>query len=245
MRKKIIAGNWKMNNTLAESVAFINEIKAEIDTEEVDVVVCPNALSTVSVVNLLEGTNIATGVQNVSAENKGAFTGETSAEMVVAAGAKYAIVGHSERRQQHNETNQMVNLKVLKCLEKGVTPIMCVGETLEQRQQDMHFIHIRLQVEEGLKKVENPASVVIAYEPIWAIGTGVCATEKEAEEMCKYIRNVVAGVFSQRDAEAVRIQYGGSVTKDNAKTILNMPNIDGALVGGASLKRDFIDIVHF
>lgn len=245
MRRKIIAGNWKMNNTVIDAVKFINEIKDEIDREDIDVVVCPNNLSVISVVNELEDTSIEVGVQNIHPEDKGAYTGETSLDMVIASGAEYAIVGHSERRAMFGETNEFVNKKVLKCLEKDITPIMCVGETLEERQSGKLFDIIKSQVTVGLNNVEDVTKVVIAYEPIWAIGTGVTATKEQAEEMCKYIRDLIKDLYSPEDSEETRIQYGGSVTKDNAKDILNMPNIDGALVGGASLKKDFIDIVNF
>lgn len=245
MRKKIIAGNWKMNNTVIDAVKFVNEIKDKIDREDRDVVICPNMLSVISVVNELEDTSIEVGVQNVHPMEKGAFTGETSLDMVVTSGAEYAIVGHSERRTLFGETDDFINLKVLKCIEKDITPILCVGETLEERESGKLFDIIKMQLIADLNNVEDITKVVIAYEPIWAIGTGVTATKEQAEEMCAYIRDVISEIYNADDAEEVRIQYGGSVTKDNAKDILNMPNIDGALVGGASLKEDFIDIVNF
>ncbi len=245
MRRKIIAGNWKMNNTVIDAVKFVNEIKGKIDREDRDVVICPNMLSVISVVNELEDTNIEVGVQNVHPMDKGAFTGETSLDMVIASGAEYAIVGHSERRALFAETDAMINLKVLKCIEKEITPILCVGETLEERESGELFDVIKMQLVADLNNVEDITKVVVAYEPIWAIGTGKTATKEQAEEMCGYIRDVISEIYNADDAEEVRIQYGGSVTKDNAKEILNMPNIDGALVGGASLKADFIDIVNF
>ena len=245
MRKKIIAGNWKMNNNVIETVKFIKEIKDQINREDRDVVICPNALSVISLVNELEDTNIEVGVQNIHPMEKGAYTGETSLDMVVCSGAEYAIVGHSERRAIFGETDEFINQKVIKCLEKDITPILCVGETLEQREAGELFDIIRMQIIADLNNVEDVTKVVIAYEPIWAIGTGVTATKEQAEEMCAYIRDVISEIYNADDSEEVRIQYGGSVTKDNAKDILNMPNIDGALVGGASLKIDFIDIVNF
>lgn len=245
MRKKIIAGNWKMNNTVIDAVKFLNEIKDQIDREDRDVVICPNMLSVISVVNELEDTNIEVGVQNVHPAEKGAYTGETSLDMVIASGAEYAIVGHSERRAMFFETDEFVNEKVLKCIEKEITPILCVGESLEQRENGKMFEIVKEQVQKALKDVNKEADFIVAYEPIWAIGTGVTATSAQAEEMCKYIREVLKEMFGEEKAEEVRIQYGGSVNKENAKEILNMPNIDGALVGGASLKKDFIDIVNF
>ena len=245
MRRKIIAGNWKMNNTVIDAVKFISDIKSKIDRDDRDVVICPNMLSVISVVNELEDTNIEVGVQNVHPMDKGAFTGETSLDMVVASGAEYAIVGHSERRAIFGETDLFINSKVLKCIEKEITPILCVGETLEERESGSLYEIIKMQIMAGLNNVEDVTKVVIAYEPIWAIGTGVTATADEAEEMCAYIREVISEIYNADDSEEVRIQYGGSVTKDNVKELLNMPNIDGALVGGASLKEDFIDIVNF
>ena len=186
MRRKIIAGNWKMNNTVIDAVKFISDIKSKIDRDDRDVVICPNMLSVISVVNELEDTNIEVGVQNVHPMDKGAFTGETSLDMVVASGAEYAIVGHSERRAIFGETDLFINSKVLKCIEKEITPILCVGETLEERESGSLYEIIKMQIIAGLNNVEDVTKVVIAYEPIWAIGTGVTATADEAEEMCAY-----------------------------------------------------------
>lgn len=248
MRKKIIAGNWKMNYTTLEAENFINEIKDRINTTEVDVVLCPNFVSLETVSNLIEGTNIKLGAQNVHVEDKGAYTGETSADMLLSVNVEYCIVGHSERRSLFNETNEVINKKAIKLLEKDITPIICVGETLEEREAGKEFEVVETQVIECLKDIPEDKvkrNIVIAYEPIWAIGTGKTATSEQAEEMCKFIRSVIAKMYKENVALNVRIQYGGSVKPSNASEILNMENIDGALVGGASLTNDFVSIVNY
>ena len=248
MRKKIIAGNWKMNNTITEATELVNSIKDGINTDEVDVVLCPNFVSLSTVSDLVDETKISLGAQNVYFEDKGAYTGETSVDMLISAGVKYCIVGHSERRAYFNETDEIVNKKVKKLLEKDLNPIICVGETLEQRNEEKMFDVVKSQVINALKDVtkeQMKRNVVIAYEPIWAIGTGVTATDEQAEQMCKYIRDVIAKIYDEVIADKVRIQYGGSVKPSNASKILNMPNIDGALVGGASLTNDFVAIVNY
>ncbi|MEG2348529.1 MAG: triose-phosphate isomerase [Clostridia bacterium] len=248
MRKKIIAGNWKMNYTMTKAEDFVNEIKHSINTDEVDVVLCPNFVSLSSVSDAIEGTKIKLGAQNVYFEDKGAYTGETSVDMLISANVKYCIVGHSERRQYFNETNEIVNLKAKKLLEKDIYPIVCVGETLNERKSGKMFEIVEEQIKISLKdisKEDMKAKVVIAYEPIWAIGTGVTASSDEAEQMCKFIRDVVSRMYDEYIADCIRIQYGGSVKGSNAAQILNMPNIDGALVGGASLTNEFAAIVNF
>ena len=248
MRKKIIAGNWKMNYCVNKAEDFVSEIKDAINTDEVDVVICPNFVSLDRISDLLDGTNIKLGAQNVHTEDKGAYTGETSVNMLAAVGVKYCIVGHSERRQYFAETNQIVNQKAKKLLEKDINPIVCVGETLEEREANTMFDVVEKQVRESLEGIEEAQmkrNVVIAYEPIWAIGTGKTATAEQANEMCKFIREVVAKMYNESVAEAVRIQYGGSVKPANANEILNMSDIDGALVGGASLTNDFVAIVNY
>ena len=248
MRKKVIAGNWKMNNTITEATELVNSIKDGINTDEVDVVLCPNFVSLSTVSDLIDETKISLGAQNVYFEDKGAYTGETSVDMLISAGVKYCIVGHSERRAYFNETDEIVNKKVKKLLEKDLNPIICVGETLEQRNEEKMFDVVKSQVINALKDVtkeQMKRNVVIAYEPIWAIGTGVTATDEQAEQMCKYIRDVIAKIYDEVIADKVRIQYGGSVKPSNASKILNMPNIDGALVGGASLTNDFVAIVNY
>lgn len=248
MRKKIIAGNWKMNYTTLEAENFINEIKDRVNTDEVDVVLCPNFVSLETVSNLIDETNIKLGAQNVYVEDKGAYTGETSADMLLSVNVKYCIIGHSERRSLFNETNEFINKKAIKLLEKDINPIICVGETLEERETGKEFEIVEKQVIECLKDIPEDRvkrNVVIAYEPIWAIGTGKTATSEQAEQMCKFIREVIAKMYKETVAQNVRIQYGGSVKPSNASEILNMENIDGALVGGASLTNDFVSIVNY
>lgn len=247
MRKKIIAGNWKMNMTPAKSVELINSLKNEINTDEVDVVVCPPFVCLPTVLEAVKGTNIAVGAQNMHFEENGAYTGEIAPSMLVELGVKYVILGHSERRQYFAETDQTVNKKTLKALEHGLVPVVCVGESLEERQQGVTIDLVRLQTKIALKDVsaEDAKKVVIAYEPIWAIGTGMTATSAQAEEVCAAIRQVIAEVYSQEVADAVRVQYGGSVNGGNANELFNMGNIDGGLVGGASLKPEFASIVNY
>lgn len=248
MRKKIIAGNWKMNYCVNKAEDFVSEIKDAINTDEVDVVICPNFVSLDRLSDLLDGTNIKLGAQNVHTEDKGAYTGETSVNMLAAVGVQYCIVGHSERRQYFAETNQVVNLKAKKLLEKDINPIVCVGETLEEREANTMFDVVEKQVREsldGIEEAQMKRNVVIAYEPIWAIGTGKTATAEQANEMCRFIREVVSKMYNESVAQAVRIQYGGSVKPANANEILNMSDIDGALVGGASLTNDFVAIVNY
>lgn len=248
MRKKIIAGNWKMNYTLTEADNFVNEIKDRINTNEVDVVLCPNNICLERVSDIIDGTNIKLGAQNVHFEDKGAYTGETSANMLLSLDVKYVIVGHSERREYFNETDETVNKKVKKLLEKNIMPIICVGETLEQREKGELYDFISSQVKNALADISEDDvknNIVIAYEPIWAIGTGVTATSLQAQEMCKFIRDEVRKLYNDKVAENIRIQYGGSVKPSNANEILNMQDIDGALVGGASLTNDFVAIVNY
>ncbi len=248
MRKKIIAGNWKMNYCVNKAEEFVSQIKDTINTNEVDVVICPNFVALDRISDLIDGTNISLGAQNVYFEDKGAYTGETSVNMLAAVGVKYCIVGHSERRQYFNETNEIVNKKAKKLLEKDISPIVCVGETLEERESNKMFEVVEKQVIESLDGIENISianKVIVAYEPIWAIGTGKTATAQQANEMCKYIRDVISKMYDEETAQKVRIQYGGSVKPNNANEILNMSDIDGALVGGASLTNDFVAIVNY
>ena len=248
MRKKIIAGNWKMNYCVNKAEDFVSEIKDAINTDEVDVVICPNFVALDRLSDILDGTNIKLGAQNVHTEDKGAYTGETSVNMLAAVGVKYCIVGHSERRQYFAETNEIVNKKAKKLLEKDINPIVCVGETLEEREANTMFDVVEKQVREsldGIEEAQMKRNVVIAYEPIWAIGTGKTATAEQANEMCRFIREVVSKMYNESVAQAVRIQYGGSVKPSNANEILNMSDIDGALVGGASLTNDFTAIVNY
>lgn len=247
MRKKIVAGNWKMNMTPASAVELINSLKDKINTTDVEVVVCPPFVCLPAVLDAVKGTNIGVGAQNMHFEEKGAFTGEIAPDMLVELGVKYVVIGHSERRQYFAETDETVNKKVLKAIEHNLVPIICVGESLEEREQGITIDLVRLQTKIALKdvKAEDAKNVVIAYEPIWAIGTGKTATSAQAEEVCKAIREVVAEVYGQEVADAVRVQYGGSVNGGNANELFNMGNIDGGLVGGASLKEEFTSIVNY
>ena len=246
-RKKIIAGNWKMNMTPSEAVELVNTLKSLVVTEEADVVFCVPAIDIIPVVEAAKGSNIQVGAENMYFEEKGAYTGEISPNMLTDAGVKYVVLGHSERREYFAETNETVNKKMLKAFEHGLTPIMCCGETLEQREQGVTMDFIRQQVKVGFQNVtaDQAKTAVIAYEPIWAIGTGKTATTEQAEEVCAGIRACIAEVYDEATAEAIRIQYGGSVTAGNAAELFAQADIDGGLVGGASLKADFGKIVNY
>lgn len=246
-RKKIVAGNWKMNMTPSQAVALCNELKDLVKSDEVDVVYCVPAIDIVPVVEAVKGTNVAVGAENMYFEEKGAYTGEISAEMLKDAGVKYVIIGHSERRDYFKEDDALLNKKVKKAFEAGLTPILCCGETLEQREMGITLDWIRMQIKSDLVGIsaEQVASMVIAYEPIWAIGTGKTATTEQAQEVCKAVRDCVAEIYDAATADAVRIQYGGSVNAGNAAELFAQPDIDGGLVGGASLKADFGKIVNY
>ncbi len=247
MRKKIIAGNWKMNKTPSEAVALIDELKPLVANDEVDVVFCVPAIDIVPAVEATKDTNINIGAENLYFEESGAYTGEIAPNMLTDAGVKYVIIGHSERREYFAETDETVNKKVLKAIEHGITPIICCGETLEQREQGITIDWVRMQIKIAYQGVsaDDAKNTVIAYEPIWAIGTGKTATSDQAEEVCAAIRECIAEVYDQATADAIRIQYGGSMNADNAAELLAKPNIDGGLVGGASLKADFGKIVNY
>jgi triosephosphate isomerase (TIM) len=247
MRKKIIAGNWKMNKTPEQALEFLNSIKDKVNVNTADVVFCAPAVSLMVLSEAVKETNISIGAQNMYFEESGAFTGEISADMLISIGVKYVILGHSERRELFNETDELVNKKVITALNKGLIPILCCGETLKQREQGITVDLVRQQIKIGLKDISNDdiEKVVIAYEPIWAIGTGVTATSEQAEEVCKAIRLVVCEIYNESISNKVRIQYGGSVSGANATELFNMPNIDGGLVGGASLKLEFEQIVNY
>ena len=246
-RKKIVAGNWKMNMTPSQAVKLVEELKPLVVSDDVEVVYCVPAIDIVPVVEAVKGTNVAVGAENMYFEEKGAYTGEISPAMLVDAGVKYVVLGHSERREYFGETNEDVNKKVLKAFEHGITPIMCCGESLEQREQGITMDWIRQQVKVGLQNVtaDQAKTMVIAYEPIWAIGTGKTATSEQAQEICKGIRDCVAEIYDTDTAAAIRIQYGGSVNAGNAAELFAMGDIDGGLVGGASLKPDFGKIVNY
>jgi triosephosphate isomerase (TIM) len=247
MRKKIIAGNWKMNKTPAETVALINELKPLVVTEEADVVFCVPAISLTTALEAAKGTNIEIGAQNMYFEESGAYTGEIAPNMLTSIGVKYVIIGHSERREYFAESDETVNKKVLKAFEHGITPIVCCGESLTQREQGITIDWIRQQIKIAFLSVtaEQAKTAVIAYEPIWAIGTGKVATTEQAEEVCKAIRECIAEIYDEATAAAIRIQYGGSVTAASAAELFSQPDIDGGLVGGASLKADFGKIVNY
>lgn len=247
MRKKIIAGNWKMNMTPSQAVALVNELKPLVANEDVDVVFCVPAIDIIPVVEAVKGSNIQVGAENMYFEEKGAFTGEISPEMLTDAGVKYVIIGHSERREYFAETDETVNKKVLKALEHGLTPIVCCGESLTQREQGITIDWIRQQIKIAFLNVtaSQAATTVIAYEPIWAIGTGKVATTEQAEEVCAAIRACIAEIYDEATAESIRIQYGGSVSASSAPELFAQANIDGGLVGGASLKADFGKIVNY
>ena len=245
-RKKIIAGNWKMNKTPSEAVELVNLLKDLVKNDDVDVVYCVPAIDIVPVVEATKGTNVAVGAENMYFEESGAYTGEISAAMLVDAGVKYVIIGHSERRDYFKEDDVLLNKKVKKAFEAGITPILCCGESLEQRELGVTMDWIRLQIKSDLAGVtaDQVKSMVIAYEPIWAIGTGKTATSDQAQEVCKGIRDLIAEIYDTDTAEAVRIQYGGSMNAGNAKELLAKPNIDGGLIGGASLKAEFGQVVN-
>ena len=246
-RKKIIAGNWKMNMTPSEAVKLVEELKPLVVNDEVDVVFCVPAIDIIPAMEAAKGTNIQIGAENMYFEEKGAYTGEISPNMLVDAGVKYVIIGHSERREYFAETDETVNNKVLKAFEHGLTPIICCGETLTQREQGITLDWIRQQIKIAFQNVtaEQAKTAVIAYEPIWAIGTGKTATSDQAEEVCGAIRACIAEVYDEATAAEIRIQYGGSVNAGNAAELFAKPDIDGGLVGGASLKPDFGKIVNY
>ena len=247
MRKPIIAGNWKMHKTIAEALEFVNEVKDRVNNDKVEAVICAPFTLLKDLKQATKGTNIKIGAQNMHFEESGAYTGEISAAMLKEMGVKYVVIGHSERRQYFAETDETVNKKVKKALESGLLPIMCCGETLEQREANITIEWVRMQIKCGLAGIsaDDVKKVVVAYEPIWAIGTGKTATSAQAQEVCAAIRQVLAEIYGQAVADEVRIQYGGSVNGKNAAELFAMADIDGGLVGGASLKEEFADIVHY
>lgn len=247
MRRKIVAGNWKMNKTPLQAVALVNELKPLVDNKEVDVVFCVPAIDLIPVLDAVKGSNIEVGAENMYFEDAGAYTGEIAPNMLTDVGVKYVIVGHSERREYFAETDETVNKKVLKAFEVGITPIVCCGETLTQREQGITIDWVRMQIKIAFRNVnaDNAKKAVIAYEPIWAIGTGVTATTEQAQEVCKAIRDCIAEIYDTDTANAIRIQYGGSVNAKNASELFAQPDIDGGLVGGASLKAEFGNIVNY
>ena len=245
-RRKIIAGNWKMNMTPSQALALVEELKPLVGNDAVDVVFCVPAIDIVPVVEAVKGTNIQVGAENMYFEEKGAYTGEIAPAMLTDAGVKYVILGHSERREYFKETDADINKKVLKAFEHGITPIICCGESLTQREQGITIDWVRQQIKIAFQQVsaDQAKTAVIAYEPIWAIGTGKTATAEQAEEVCGAIRAVIRSMFDARVARAVSILYGGSMNASNCDELLAQPDIDGGLIGGASLKTaDFARIV--
>ena len=236
-----------MNMTPSEAVALVNELKPLVVNEDVDVVFCVPAIDIIPAMEAAKGTNIYIGAENMYYEEKGAYTGEISPNMLVDVGVKYVIIGHSERREYFAETDETVNKKVLKAFEHGITPIVCCGETLTQREQGITIDWIRQQIKIAFLNVtaDQAKTAVIAYEPIWAIGTGKVATTEQAEEGCAAIRGCIGEIYDEATAEAIRIQYGGSVSASSAPELFEQPDIDGGLVGGASLKPDFGKIVNY
>jgi triosephosphate isomerase len=246
MRKKIIAGNWKMNMTPSETLIFLDSIKDELKYTACEVVFCVPFLSISNAVKSIEGYNVQIGAQNMHYLDKGAYTGEISAAMLLETGITYVIIGHSERRLYYNETDESINKKVQKAVEVGIKPIVCVGESLDQRKNNIEKDVIYNQIHAAFDGIEHDevSAITIAYEPIWAIGTGITATDEQANEMCAYIRKVLNDKYGAISKE-VSILYGGSVNENNVNALMKMSDIDGALVGGASLKQSFVKIVEY
>ena len=246
-RKTVIAGNWKMNMTPSSTKAFITELAPMVAGKDgCDIVLCVPFVDIAPAVEAAKGTNIKIGAENVHFAKSGAYTGEISADMLNEVGAEYVVIGHSERRQYFGETDETVNKRMHAALAAGLVPIVCVGESLEERETGKTEQVLKVQVEEGLKGLDDVSKIVIAYEPIWAIGTGKTATAEQANETIGFIRKTCGEVFCPKCAEKVRIQYGGSMNAKNCKELMAMPEIDGGLIGGASLKaEDFSIIVNF
>jgi triosephosphate isomerase len=246
LRKAVIAGNWKMNNTPAETTALINEMKPLVAGADCDVVICAPFVDLQAALAAAEGSNIKIGAENCHWAEKGAFTGEVSAPMLKAMGVPYVIIGHSERRQYFGETDETVNKRVRAALDSGLTVILCVGEVLEEKEQGVTFEIVGKQTKIALQGVSEAEldKIIIAYEPVWAIGTGKTATADQADEVNGYIRQVIADLYSKAAADAFVVQYGGSMNAANAEELLDKENVDGGLIGGASLKaQDFSVIV--
>lgn len=248
MRRKVVAGNWKMNNDINATVDLISALKAGLKSSEPksDVIICPPFTSLETAKELIKNSDIKLGAQNMHFEENGAFTGEISAAMLRGTGCEYVILGHSERRTIFQESDELINKKIKKALLSGLKPIFCIGETLEERESGITFDVITRQIQNGLNGISSLENIIIAYEPVWAIGTGRTASPAQAEEVHSFIRNLLTKMYGEKEAQSVIIQYGGSVKADNASELLNMPNIDGALVGGACLKADsFLAIINY
>ncbi len=248
LRKPIIAGNWKMNNTIAETEALVKDLIPLVADAKCDVVICTPYTDLAKAVELTKGTNIKVGAENVHWAEKGAFTGEISAKMLVELGVEYVIIGHSERRQYFGETDASVNARTKAALAAGLIPIVCVGETLEQREKNRTKAVVRKQINGAFADIpeEDAKKIVVAYEPVWAIGTGKTATDEQAQETIKNIRSMIAHLYGRKFANRLRIQYGGSMNPKNVKGLMAQPDIDGGLIGGASLKAvDFSQVVKY
>ncbi|MBN1479720.1 triose-phosphate isomerase [candidate division KSB1 bacterium] len=247
MRKRIIAGNWKMNTTVDEAVELAKAIKAKYDNFDIDVVLCAPFTNLYAVHQVIQQTPIGLGAQDVYWEEKGAFTGQISATMLKAVGCQYVIIGHSERRQYFGETDETVNKKTKKAFEHHLTPIVCVGELLQEREADETETVVERQMKGALAGLSETdvSQLIIAYEPVWAIGTGKVATPQQAQDVHEYIRGLLEKMYNSELAESIRIQYGGSMKPDNASDLLAQPDIDGGLIGGASLQADsFLGIIN-
>ena len=245
-RSAVIAGNWKMNNTPEQTTKLINEMKPLVKDADCDVVLCVPFIDIAAAVEAAKGSNIKIGAENVHFKASGAYTGEISADMLVASGVEYVVIGHSERRQYFGETDQTVNLRTLAAVNAGLTAIVCVGETLEQRELGYTETLLKYQTKMALTNIsaEQLKKIIIAYEPVWAIGTGVTATAEQADEGNGYVRAAIAEVYGENVANTVTVQYGGSMNAKNADELLGKVNVDGGLIGGASLKaEDFSKIV--
>ncbi|MFZ5354704.1 MAG: triose-phosphate isomerase [Bacillota bacterium] len=248
MRRPVIAGNWKMNKTVSEAVELVNALKPLVQDAKAEVVVCPVALCLTEVVKSVKGSNIRVGAQNMHHKDNGAYTGEISPVFIKDLDVEYVILGHSERRQYFKETDADINLKTIAALNHGLKPILCIGETLEERENGSTYDVITAQVNGSMANMENMNlnNLIIAYEPVWAIGTGKTATKEDANEVIGFIRKLLSEKFGTETADATRILYGGSVKSSNIKELMDMPEIDGALVGGASLEaKEFAAIVNY
>ncbi len=244
--KTIIAGNWKMNKTLTEVDSFVKELKIKkVDDKEIQMIIIPPSIYLKDLIEHTNGTSISVGAQNSSTEPKGAFTGEISAEMIKSIGTKFVLIGHSERREYYNETNDILKKKLLLCLENDLIPIYCVGEKLNERKENKQEETVKTQINEVLKTLNSNQikKIIVAYEPVWAIGTGLTASPEQAQEMHCFIRTQIKKLFDKKIADTIPILYGGSVKPNNAKDLFNKADINGGLIGGASLKvSDFIAI---
>lgn len=245
MRTPFIAGNWKMNMTVESGKKLIEELKPLVKDAECTVALCVPAILIPEMTKAAAGSNIKIGAENMHWAKSGAYTGEISADMLKDYGVEYAIIGHSERRQYFGETDQTVQKRTLAAIENGITPIVCVGETLEERESGKTNSVLLRQLKDGLSGVEDLTKIVIAYEPVWAIGTGKTAKDEEAQETIAFIRKTLGEIFCPKCAEKVIIQYGGSMNAANCKGLMAQPDIDGGLIGGASLKLDFAKIVNY